>query len=130
MKDPKHGRLMLDMATADLQAISHMLSPHQFTDSIFGFHCQQAVEKLLKAWLSLSGVAFPRTHDLRILFDLAEDIDPQAVATFRELEDLTDYGVQFRYEAPFDLEPLDRLALADQVGALERRVSGLMASVT
>ena len=67
---------------------------------------------------------------MRILFDLAEDIDPQAVAPFRELEDLTDYGVQFRYEAPFDLEPLDRLALADQIGALERRVSGLMDSAT
>lgn len=116
MKDLKHGRMMLDMATADLQAIHNMLNPHQFTDSIFGFHCQQAVEKLLKAWLSFSGVTFPRTHDLRILFDMASDIDRRAVAIFRELEDLTDYGVQFRYEAPFDLEPLNRLALVDQLG--------------
>ena len=68
MKDLKHGRMMLDMATADLQAIRHMLNPHQFTDSIFGFHCQQAVEKLLKAWLSLSGVALPRTSPFKVSF--------------------------------------------------------------
>jgi HEPN domain-containing protein len=53
---------MLDMAAADVQAIRNMSDPGRFADSIFGFHCQQAVEKLLKAWLSLLGVAFPRTH--------------------------------------------------------------------
>jgi hypothetical protein len=33
MKDPKRGQMMLEMATADLQAIRHMLDPHQFADS-------------------------------------------------------------------------------------------------
>ncbi len=126
MRDPKHGQMMLEMATADLQAIRHMLDPHQFADSIFGFHCQQAVEKLLKAWLSLAGVSFPRTHDLRVLFDLVEDIDDVGVVPFRDLEDLTDYGVQFRYEAPLDLDPLDRPALAKQVVALDQWVRGLI----
>ena len=126
MKDPKHARLMLDMATADLQAIRHMTDPRQFADSIFGFHCQQAVEKLLKAWLSFAGVGFPRTHDLRILFALVEDIDRQGVAFFLDLEDLTDYGVQFRYEAPLDLEALDRSALIGQVDRLHQDVSRLI----
>jgi hypothetical protein len=39
MKDLKHGRLMLEMAAADLQAIRNMSDPRSFTDSIFGFHC-------------------------------------------------------------------------------------------
>jgi HEPN domain-containing protein len=43
------------------------------------------VEKLLKAWLSLLGVAFPRTHDLRLLLQLVEDIDPTAVPAFQDL---------------------------------------------
>lgn len=128
MKDPKHARLMLDMATADLQAIRHMTNPSQFADSIFGFHCQQAVEKLLKAWLSFAGIAFSRTHDLRILFALVEDNDRQGVASFLDLEDLTDYGVQFRYQAPLDLEPLDRPALIKQVDALHQRVGRLIES--
>lgn len=48
MKDPKHARLMLDMATADLQAIRHMTEPRQYADSIFGFHCQQ-VSRLIES---------------------------------------------------------------------------------
>ena len=38
MKDPKHARLMLDMAAADVQAVRNMSDPGRFADSIFGFH--------------------------------------------------------------------------------------------
>lgn len=120
---------MLDMAAADLQAVRNMSDARQFADSIYGFHCQQAVEKVLKAWLSLGGIAFPRTHDLRLLLQLVEDIDPEGVTTFQGLDDLTDYGVQFRYEAPLGLEPLDRPALAQRVGMLYRHVRRMMDSV-
>src|SRR5213595_3317087 len=34
------------------------------------FHCQQAVEKYLKARLIESGIPFPRTHDLSALLAL------------------------------------------------------------
>ncbi len=37
---------------------------------IISFHCQQCAEKYLKALLLYRGVAFPRTHDLRLLLDL------------------------------------------------------------
>lgn len=47
-----------------------MLVAEQFEDSIFGFHAQQTAEKSLKAWLSLRGRAYPKTHDLRVLFQL------------------------------------------------------------
>jgi hypothetical protein len=117
MKDPKYARLMLDMAAADVQAIHNMSDPSRFADSVFGFHCQQAVEKLLKAWLSLLGVAFPRTQDLRLLLQLVGDIDPSGVTAFHNLEDLTDYGVQFRYEAPMDLGALDRAAQAGKASS-------------
>jgi HEPN domain-containing protein len=126
MKDPKHARLMLDMAAADVQALRNMSDPGRFADSIFGFHCQQAVEKLLKAWLSLLGVAFPRTHDLRLLLQLVGDIDPAGVAAFQDLEDLTDYGVQFRYEAPMNLEALDRAAQTESVVLLYRHVASMI----
>jgi hypothetical protein len=98
------------VAAADLQAIRHMSDPRQFTDSIFGFHCQQAVEKLLKAWLSLGGIAFPRTHDLRLLLQLVEDIDPQAATQFQDLEDLTDYGVRQIDRVPERVDAWDLLA--------------------
>ena len=40
------------------------------------FHAQQAVGKAVKAVLLAQGVEFPKTHNLRVLFDLlAEQID-------------------------------------------------------
>ncbi|MDX1605186.1 MAG: HEPN domain-containing protein [Candidatus Competibacterales bacterium] len=126
MKDPEHARLMVAMAGEDLQAIRYMDDPEKFAESVFGFHCQQAVEKLVKAWLSMAGVSVPRTHDLRALFRLIEDLDAGQVERFIDLVDLTDYAVQFRYQTPLDLQPLDRSALVASIHALYRHVDGLL----
>ena len=128
MQDVRHARLMLTMAEMDLQAVGNMRDPRQFADSIFGFHVQQAAEKLLKAWLSLAGTAYPRTHDLRLLLALVAEQDSKDIEAFQDLEDLTDYGVQFRYDAPFDLEPLDRMELIARIGALHRLVTDRLQS--
>jgi HEPN domain-containing protein len=60
MSDIKHARMMLDIANSDRKAIRNMLDADKFDDTIFGFHAQQAVEKLFKAWFSLRGVAYTR----------------------------------------------------------------------
>ena len=36
-------------------------------ESAFGFHAQQAAEKLIKALLNERGIKYPRTHELQIL---------------------------------------------------------------
>ena len=64
MSDLDHARLMLRMAGNDLKALQGMLDVTTFVTEIFGFHAQQAVEKSLKAWLSLVVVYYPRMHDL------------------------------------------------------------------
>lgn len=126
MKDIKHARLMLDMAEADVRAMMNMTNSDNFTDSVFGFHCQQAVEKLCKAWLSVEGVEYPRTHDLRTLMQLIEQECPGDIDSFVDLVDLTDYAVQFRYEAPMDLEPLERPSLCQRILDLNRHVESLL----
>ncbi|MGD8400435.1 MAG: HEPN domain-containing protein [Bacillota bacterium] len=64
---------------------------------IIGFHAQQAVEKSVKAWLSLLNIEYPRTHDLSFLFALLIEADSSA-ATFKNLTEFTPYALQFRYE--------------------------------
>jgi HEPN domain-containing protein len=49
-----------------------MLDVGAVTDSIVGFHAQQAVEKSLKAVLAVKGVDFPFTHDIEGLVELCE----------------------------------------------------------
>jgi HEPN domain-containing protein len=126
MKDAKHARLMLDMAGADVQAVTNMMDAEKFPESVFGFHCQQAVEKLCKAWLSVEGIEYPHTHDLRTLMQLVENHRPGEIDAFLDLVDLTDYAVQFRYEAPMDLQPLERPSLCERVLALYRYVESLL----
>jgi len=98
-------------------------------DVILGFHPQQAVEKALKVWPSFLGLAYPRIHHLKNLFDLLEERDPAGVLPFRALERLTPFAVQFRYD---DLDPADvtddfREAI-DQVGDLLGHVDRLVNS--
>jgi hypothetical protein len=65
------------------------------------------------------------------LDEIARDIIDATVGAVAP-ERIVLFGSRARRDGGPDsaLEPLDRLALADQVGALARRVSGLMASAT
>src|SRR5262245_40440222 len=61
------------------------------------FHCQQCVEKYLKALLEEGGLAVHKTHDLlRLLTDLLPHY-PSLVKLRRGLAILTDYAVDVRY---------------------------------
>jgi len=68
------------------------------------YHCQQAVEKALKAFLTYHNIEFEKTHDLIELVEACGAVEP-AFESWRWIaEELTPYAVQFRY--PTDvLEP-------------------------
>ncbi len=118
MIDRDDAERMLNLAKVDLNAIRNMLKPGQFEDSIFGFHAQQAVEKSLKSWLSLRGISYPKTHDLRVLIRLLESHRAAGVERFVGLADLTDFAVQFRYDFLGLPHGLDRPAVLSEVESL------------
>ena len=68
------------------------------------FHCQQAAEKALKAYLTLKDTSFQKVHILSVLVEQCMQSDP----TFAELMDIADmltpYAVAFRYPGDV-LEP-------------------------
>lgn len=130
MSDIKHARMMLDLAGSDRKAIHNMLDKDKFDDAIFGFHAQQAVEKLFKSWLSLRDISYPRTHDLKVLYRLLEDQQEPGLEVFIDLVDLTDYAVQFRYELILDLEPIDRPAVIKSIDRLFTHVEQLVQSAS
>lgn len=129
MSDREHGRTMLEKARDDLNALRGMAHPSLFgtdffSDEIFGFHAQQAVEKALKAWLSFCGRTYPRTHDLMTLIQeldaMGEDVN-----FLDELLELNPFAVQYRYETMDDdeEEPMDRQRVLADVGALLSHVA-------
>ncbi|HRR26452.1 MAG TPA: HEPN domain-containing protein [Acidobacteriota bacterium] len=95
-------RQLLLGARKDFRALSGMKDPHTFAKEIFGFHARQAVEKSLKAWITLQGAAYPRTHDISFLLSVLQNLG-EDVTAYLNLIDLNTYAVQFRYEAFDDL---------------------------
>lgn len=51
MSGAEEAKQMLRMSGKDLSALKGMLEVETFSEEIFGFHAQQAVEKALKAWI-------------------------------------------------------------------------------
>ena len=61
------------------------------------YHCQQAAEKLLKAFLVAKGVAPPRSHDLLLLLERILPLEPASESLRNDLSVLTPYAVAARY---------------------------------
>ena len=66
--------------------------------SIAAFHGQQAIEKLLKAWLFALGVEAPRTHNFKELTKLLELKGCVMPTISLPLGVFSDFAVQWRYE--------------------------------
>lgn len=68
------------------------------------YHCQQAAEKALKAFLTAHEVVFPKIHLLSPLLSLCADIDGSFVQLTDAAELLTPLATEFRYPGDI-LEP-------------------------
>lgn len=88
----------LDLRSAEL---SLSATPPILEDALF--HCQQAAEKALKAFLTWHDRPFPKVHDLRKLAQPCVEIDPTLQPALLQAPLLTGYAWVFRYpETPVD----------------------------
>ena len=113
-------RQWLHKADHDLRSSARLMSGDEepLLDTAV-YHCQQAAEKALKAYLTAHGIPFPKIHLLSPLLGFCEDID----SSFSELSDaaelLTPLATEFRYPGDI-LEPSasdadEALKLAEKV---------------
>jgi HEPN domain-containing protein len=81
----------------DLRAIKLSLdaSPPLVEDALF--HCQQAVEKAYKAFLTWHNQPFRKTHDLAELGQECVALDPFLEPVCRRAEKLTAFATLYRY---------------------------------
>lgn len=95
-------KLWLLKAESDLRTAQILIKDENPpTDSIC-FHAQQAVEKLLKAYLTYLDIKAPKTHDIATLLELCLSADEEFKELDREkLEELTFYAVEIRYPDAF-----------------------------
>lgn len=113
----------MEKAEADYRAAT-ALDPADLPDVVC-FHCQQCVEKYLKAALVHLGMRTRKTHNLIVLNDLVAGED----ARFRELEEhldfLNPFSVLARYPG-FSVTADDARKALDVAGQLRLRIRGLL----
>lgn len=68
----------------------------EYSDTL-AFHCQQAVEKYIKCLLEKNSITYKRSHDLRYLLDLLNDVIPIDNELYENIIKLNAFGVEIRY---------------------------------
>ena len=67
-----------------------------YSDTL-AFHCQQATEKYIKCLLEKHSISFRKSHDLRYLLDLVEDVISIESDLYEKVMKLNAFGVEIRY---------------------------------
>ena len=122
MSPAEDARLLLAIVQRHLRSLRFGLDP-AYPEEDWGFTAQQAVEKLLKAWIVLADRQPPRVHDLADLAALAEQEMPPL---FLELQV---FAVEARdEEGPFALPTSREELLGLLEGELQRCLEAVEAA--
>jgi len=99
-----------DLRGADVDLAA---SPPLLEDALF--HCQQAVEKSFKAFLTWHSRPFRRTHNLEETGEACLAIDPTLRPTVDEAVPLSEYAWAYRYPGPHEIPPLVEVVAARDI---------------
>jgi HEPN domain-containing protein len=113
------AQVWLEKARNDLDAARLLIRDENRLLDIAGFHCQQAAEKGLKAWLTAHEIIFPKTHSLINLVGLCRQTNPEFSRFHEHAVALTPLATAFRYPGGAfepDIAVTSRaLALAEEI---------------
>lgn len=89
--------LWIQKAEHDLIAAESLIITQQFLTDIICFHCQQASEKFIKAYLIFLEIDFEKSHDLDYLLGLIENRDDFDTSLYDSICKLENFAVELRY---------------------------------
>ena len=116
----------IELAENDLALAVHAAKTmHPVPFEIVCYHCQQFIEKYLKAFLVSKGHEPPYIHDLVKLLALCEAENPDFGHIKQKCVILTQYGVQPRYPGGMEInqEDMDRaLNFAEDIKLFIRKI--------
>jgi len=113
-------------AARDLEAAQILAAQASPLRDVVAYHCQQAAEKSLKAYLTWHDRPFAKTHVLSELVEEAAEVDAGFAALLDEAEELSPMAWRYRYPGdllePDAAECQHALDVASRIGAfvLER----------
>ena len=113
----------------DLLVVNKLTEFEFIATSSVCFHCQQAAEKFLKAFLISRGVDIKKTHNIEFLLAECSDFD----SDFSEIDpkNLSDFGVDMRYPGdmytPTDEETIEHKEIAFRIKkVVEKKLDDLL----
>lgn len=111
---------LVAVAERDIVVLRTLLNNRQIDDAIWGFHAQQATEKLLKGIIASLSLKPPFTHQLMQLADVLEDKGIDLPLEFDVLMALTSYAGELRYSPTLlhTSDPLDRVLIMTRIDEL------------
>ncbi|KAF0115613.1 MAG: HEPN domain-containing protein [Rhodospirillaceae bacterium] len=114
------------VAAADREAAVLFLHQQSPLRQIATFHCQQAAEKLLKAFCVLADQKFRKTHDMGLLTDMVKQHFPELAAVVGPMAAWTSWNVVGRYPGDVfhDIIPTAE-ELLEAVTVIERLLTNL-----
>ena len=108
----------LQKADPDLRLAEFLLAENTTFLDAAAFHCQQAAEKYLKAFLVSRQIEFPKTHNIRELLGFVASVDKKLAQFLKPSIVLTPYGVLVRY--PDDGQRVDHKKAVIAVGLAQK----------
>ena len=118
-------------ANEDLLVVERLVDYEIIATSSACFHCQQAVEKFLKAFLISNDIEIKKTHNIEYLLSECSDIDED----FSDIDpkELSDFGVDVRYPGdmyiPGESETLEYQKLALEIKSIvENKINKILES--
>jgi HEPN domain-containing protein len=114
-------------ASHDLAAARVLAQGDQPILDVAIYHCQQAAEKTVKAFLVFQDEFPDRTHDVDVLIQKATRFEPGLIALRAAAIRLTPYATLFRYPRPINVPERNQVeeALNDAAGIYNQVLSVL-----
>jgi len=119
-------------AEADLDSALILNNAYRKHDAIICYHCQQAAEKYLKAFLCYNGVIPPKIHVLETLCALCSEFDSSFNEIARDCAYLSPFAIHARYPLEMEIANLNivkSLEIAQKVKDFTP-IAGLKAKLT
>lgn len=120
MSEPDAVQQWIEKALDDRKAFEILNKDAEPPLDSICFHCQQYVEKLIKAVITKRGWEVQKTHDIRKLAEMVDSFVPGLTEMIDIADRLTIYCVETRYPARFTLitsqKAKEAVEIAENVG--------------
>ncbi len=113
----------VDIALRDIK-LSEEIVENEYYSNIATFHCQQSIEKLLKAFLEEYSIEIPKTHNLIRLHSLLPPNVQTLIQNYKDSLNIIDkVYIDSRYPSDMGLLPsgLPTKEEAKEIFAMQRR---------